>query len=169
VADYRIVESLGATEGAPASGAAELIVDITTTGATLEANALKVLSDGVLLRSQANLVASLKADWSKDALGLARTMLDRIAAETLGRTTREIAVAASSDDMAKLRDLVTAQSADILDGPGLRLRIAKDKAGDLAAKLVAAGAKDVTVSEQSYVFTQHAPLFQTLKARLDHR
>ena len=35
VADYRIVESLGATEGAPASGAAELIVDITTTGATL--------------------------------------------------------------------------------------------------------------------------------------
>ena len=41
VADYRIVESLGATEGAPASGAAELIVDITTTGATLAANALK--------------------------------------------------------------------------------------------------------------------------------
>ncbi len=30
VADYRIVESLGATEGAPAAGAAELIVDITT-------------------------------------------------------------------------------------------------------------------------------------------
>ncbi|MGL4241571.1 MAG: ATP phosphoribosyltransferase, partial [Beijerinckiaceae bacterium] len=42
VGDYRIVESLGATEGAPAAGAAELIVDITTTGGTLEANALKV-------------------------------------------------------------------------------------------------------------------------------
>ena len=59
VADYRIVESLGATEGAPAAGAAELIVDITTTGATLAANALKTLDDGVILRSQANLVASL--------------------------------------------------------------------------------------------------------------
>ena len=35
VADYRIVESGGATEGAPAAGAAELVVDITTTGATL--------------------------------------------------------------------------------------------------------------------------------------
>ena len=46
IADYRIVESLGATEGAPASGAAELIVDITTTGATLAANALKPLDDG---------------------------------------------------------------------------------------------------------------------------
>ena len=43
VADYRIVESLGATEGAPAAGAAELIVDITTTGATLAANGLKTL------------------------------------------------------------------------------------------------------------------------------
>ena len=60
VADYRIVESLGATEGAPATGAAELIVDITTTGATLAANGLKVLDDGVILRSEANLVASLK-------------------------------------------------------------------------------------------------------------
>ena len=38
IADYRIVESLGATEGAPAAGTAELIVDITTTGATLAAN-----------------------------------------------------------------------------------------------------------------------------------
>ena len=58
VVDYRIVESAGATEGAPAVGTAEMIVDITTTGATLAANGLKVLDDGVILRSQANLVAS---------------------------------------------------------------------------------------------------------------
>jgi ATP phosphoribosyltransferase len=54
---YRIVESLGATEGAPAAGSADVIVDITTTGSTLRANHLKVLSDGVILRSQACLVA----------------------------------------------------------------------------------------------------------------
>src|ERR1043165_2058720 len=35
IIDYRIAESLGATEGAPAAGSAELIVDITTTGTTL--------------------------------------------------------------------------------------------------------------------------------------
>ena len=57
---YRIVESLGATEGAPAAGSADVIVDITTTGSTLRANHLKVLSDGVILRSQACLVRSLK-------------------------------------------------------------------------------------------------------------
>ncbi|MDX2205556.1 MAG: ATP phosphoribosyltransferase [Hyphomicrobiaceae bacterium] len=64
VSSYRIVESLGATEGAPAAGLAELIVDITTTGSTLKANALRVLDDGVILRSQANLVASLGAAWT---------------------------------------------------------------------------------------------------------
>ncbi len=51
VTGYRIVESLGATEGAPAAGIAEIIVDITTTGSTLAANNLKILDDGVILRS----------------------------------------------------------------------------------------------------------------------
>ena len=71
IADYRIVESLGATEGAPATGAADLIVDITTTGATLRDNGLKVLADGVILRSEAHLVASRTAAWTnrqRDAL-----------------------------------------------------------------------------------------------------
>ena len=53
VTGYRIVESLGATEGAPAAGTAEIIVDITTTGSTLTANHLKILDDGIILRSSA--------------------------------------------------------------------------------------------------------------------
>ena len=53
VTGYRIVESLGATEGAPAAGIAEIIVDITTTGSTLAANNLKILDDGLILKSQA--------------------------------------------------------------------------------------------------------------------
>lgn len=66
---YRIVESLGATEGAPAAGLADVIVDITTTGSTLRANHLKVLADGVVLNSQACLVASRKArDAADEAL-----------------------------------------------------------------------------------------------------
>jgi ATP phosphoribosyltransferase len=64
ITGYRIVESLGATEGAPAAGLAELIVDITTTGATLRDNGLRVLDDGVILKSQANLCASKSATWT---------------------------------------------------------------------------------------------------------
>jgi ATP phosphoribosyltransferase len=63
---YRIVESLGATEGAPASGSADIIVDITSTGSTLKANHLKILSDGVMLRSQACLVRARKAEHAGD-------------------------------------------------------------------------------------------------------
>lgn len=64
IVSYRIVESLGATEGAPAAGLAELIVDITTSGATLRANGLKVLDGGTLLRSEANLWTSAAATWT---------------------------------------------------------------------------------------------------------
>jgi len=64
---YRIVESLGATEGTPAAQSAEVIVDITTTGTTLKANHLKILDDGVILRSQACLVASRVANWSPES------------------------------------------------------------------------------------------------------
>ncbi|WEX08438.1 ATP phosphoribosyltransferase [Chelativorans sp. AA-79] len=64
---YRIVESLGATEGAPASGSADVIVDITSTGSTLKANHLKVLDDGVILRSQACLVMAKKERAGEDA------------------------------------------------------------------------------------------------------
>src|SRR3954470_14067319 len=85
IADYRIVESLGATEGAPASGAADLIVDITTTGATLKANGLKRLPDGLILKSEAHLVAALGADWNNSARAALAIVLDRIEAEASGR------------------------------------------------------------------------------------
>lgn len=76
---YRLVESLGATEGAPAAELADVIVDITTTGSTLRANHLKVLSDGVILRSEACLVATRKQRAAGDAeaiAALARKLAD---------------------------------------------------------------------------------------------
>ena len=78
LADYRIVESLGATEGTPAAGTADIIVDITTTGATLAANGLKVLEDGVILRSEANLVASKMAGWGAETKKARDDLLARL-------------------------------------------------------------------------------------------
>lgn len=76
---YRIVESLGATEGAPAAGTAELIVDITSTGSTLKANGLRILEDGVILKSEANLVASRVASWSESQQATRAALLARLA------------------------------------------------------------------------------------------
>ena len=90
IIDYRIVESSGATEGAPAAGTAEMIVDITTTGTTLAANGLKVVEGGTILRSQANLVASRAAAWGKSERDLARVILDRLAAQARARAYREV-------------------------------------------------------------------------------
>lgn len=76
--DYRIVESLGATEGTPASGTAEFIVDITTTGETLRANGLRILDDGVILKSQANLIAANLAAWTPELRALQDQLVRRL-------------------------------------------------------------------------------------------
>lgn len=78
VTGYRIVESVGATEATPAAGTAELIVDITTTGTTLRANHLKVLEDGLILKSQAHLFASRAAPWNAGAKQLRGAILQRL-------------------------------------------------------------------------------------------
>ena len=81
IAEYRIVESLGATEAAPASGVADIIVDITTTGSTLTANALRVLEDGVLLQSEACLIVSRTAKFSAKRRAQLTAVLTRLNAE----------------------------------------------------------------------------------------
>jgi len=81
IADYRIVPSAGATEGAPAAGMAEVIVDITTTGATLRDNGLKILDDGVILKSQATLAASLTAEWDEGARAACQTLFAALNAD----------------------------------------------------------------------------------------
>jgi ATP phosphoribosyltransferase len=80
VASYRIVESLGATEGAPGAGLAELIVDITSSGATLKANGLRVLDDGRVLASEANLFRSDAALWTPQLRRLSESILAQLAA-----------------------------------------------------------------------------------------
>ena len=78
ITSYRIVESLGATEGTPAAGLAELIVDITSTGATLKANGLKIPDDGVLLHSEANLIKSTAAPWTPDLSAIASAIVAKL-------------------------------------------------------------------------------------------
>ena len=61
VTQFRLVQSLGSTEVAPFTGTAEIISDITSSGATLKANNLRILKDGEILKSQACLMISKKS------------------------------------------------------------------------------------------------------------
>ena len=60
VTQFKLVKSLGATEIYPFTGSSEIITDITSTGATLKANNLRILKDGIILNSQACLMTSKK-------------------------------------------------------------------------------------------------------------
>jgi ATP phosphoribosyltransferase len=171
IADYRIVESLGATEGAPATGAAELIVDITTTGSTLAANGLKVVDDGVILRSQANLVASLNATWDDAERASARALLDRIAAERLARTTREVRTRFKGADAELVAEAQGRFGAIApLGGPTssgmLTLLCPPDTVHGLAIFLRQQGAETVMVAAPEYIFARENPLYDALISKI---
>ncbi|TWC00490.1 ATP phosphoribosyltransferase (homohexameric) /ATP phosphoribosyltransferase catalytic subunit /ATP phosphoribosyltransferase regulatory subunit [Bradyrhizobium macuxiense] len=171
VGDYRIVESAGATEGAPAAGTAELIVDITTTGATLAANGLKVLDDGVMLRSQANLVASKDADWSTGARETARVILDHIAARARAAKYREVRTRFAGCNDALLSEAhqrfgVVAPFGGPTSSGMLTLHCPPDKLYALGSFLREHGAETVSVVSLDYVFDRENPLFAKLEAFL---
>jgi len=58
---YKIVNSLGSTEVYPFTGQSEIVTDITSTGETLKANKLRVLKDGIILKSSACILVSKKS------------------------------------------------------------------------------------------------------------
>ena len=172
IVDYKIVESLGATEGAPAAGSADVIVDITSTGSTLEANNLKILDGGVILRSEANLVASLTADWSQEARLALSEILDRIQAEEAARSRRE--VTAAHFDAASVSQQICDEfgEASVYAPLGhgdhvLTLHAPEGSVYPIAARLRALGATEVSVKSLDYIFEASNPLFDHLIACLD--
>ena len=172
VADYRIVESSGATEGAPAAGTAELIVDITSTGATLAANGLKVIENGTILRSQANLVAARGATWSAKVRATARIVLDRIVAHLRAREFREVRTRfAGCDDKLMAAARQRFGVATPFGGPTssgmLTLHCPPREIHALASFLRDHGAQAVVIADIDYVFTAENALFARLEAALN--
>jgi ATP phosphoribosyltransferase len=171
IIDYRIVESAGATEGAPAAGTAEMIVDITTTGTTLAANGLKVVEDGIMLRSQANLVAARAAGWGTAERDLARVILDRLAAQARARAYREVRARfpTNTDKLVEnARDKFGIETP--FGGPTvtglLTLHCPPDQVYALTNFLRDNGAEAVAVAELDYVFSRDNPLFAKFEAGL---
>jgi len=164
VVDYRITESSGATEGAPASGAAELIVDITTTGATLAANGLKILSDGLILKSQAQLTASLKAEWSAPQLAAAERLLRAVEARAAALTSTTLIwpPAGNESEAAVVERLVHRGAQRRPNG----LMVESGRAAEAAAALTAAGLGPVTAAQPDFVFEVACPPFAALKQRV---
>jgi len=170
--DYRIVESAGATEGAPAAGTAEAIVDITTTGSTLAANGLKVIDDGVILRSQANLVAARTAVWDAARRETAGFLLDRLAAQKRAHAFCEVRTrfAGLNDTLlnaAREQFGVAAPFGGPTSSGMLTLHCPPKHVHGLASFLREHGAEAVSVAALDYVYTRENPLYERLIAELD--
>lgn len=174
IADYRIVESAGATEGTPAAGTAEAIVDITSTGATLAANGLKVLEDGVILQSQAQLAASLVADWSGAARATAGKLLSRLAARERAKASLVLRVRLDDNPDQALAAVTQAVSACVLSRPAAgnvageySLLCPRSALMDAIEMLRANGCGEgVTAQEVDYVFQTGDPMLAAFTAAL---
>ena len=164
VVDYRIVESSGATEGAPSAGQAELIVDITTTGATLAANGLKVLEDGLILESQAQLCASLAADWTPAQLAVATRLIDVVEARA-----RALGAALVSWPPEQAEAAGAATESFLALGASRRAQGLLAPAGDLfavAAALARAGVGPVSIVRPDFAFEPRSATAARLSDRL---
>ncbi len=164
IVDYRIVESGGATEGAPAAGAAELVVDITTTGATLQANGLKILVDGVILKSQAQLAASLAADWTAAHLDSVRRLLGVVEARARARGLSLLAWPPEQSAQAEAATEVFLAQGASRRANGLLAQTSD--LFDIAAALSAKGVGPVSVTRPQFAFEPDSPAADALAQRL---
>lgn len=153
VGEYRLVESAGATEAAPASGSAEVIVDITSTGATLKANDLKILRDGVILESQAALTGSLKATWSPESKATLRQLMDGVQAADTAKTLCRLETSAPipQAEIAQHNLVTIGERAALCAAPDVRAA---------AAALTRNGAGTVVISTVEKVFSQENRPFE---------
>jgi hypothetical protein len=126
-----------------------VVVDITTTGATLEANHLKRLDDGLILRSQAQLAASLRAAWSAEALAAARRLLGVLEARARAKATLTLVWPADQDERAREALAAFGENADWRSSG---LLVPASSLFAATAALADAGVGPVTVTRPEYVF-----------------
>lgn len=154
ITNYRIIASQGATEGAVAAGNAEAIVDITSSGATLRDNHLKIIPQGVILQSQAVLSACLNAQFSAEKLDTIRRILDFIHAFDTANNYKLIQGAFSphlKDDI--LNCMINYKSQDIqFSDCGFSVLIDNHRLYHFCEALRATGVHLITVSDCNHIF-----------------
>lgn len=76
VAPFTLIDAEGSLEVVPEIGYADIIVDIAETGATLQQNRLRMIEDGIILHTQASLVANCNSLKRPEVMDVAIEMLE---------------------------------------------------------------------------------------------
>src|SRR2546429_9387801 len=104
----KIVSPHGALEAAPLTDTADLIVDLVETGTTLRENHLKLLDDGVVLRSQSCLIGNIELlSQNPEALKLTETILELIDARMQARNHSMLTAYLHGDNREEMQSVCT--------------------------------------------------------------
>ena len=184
---HTLISAEGTLETAPAIGYADLICDIVSSGQTLRDNRLRPLEDGLVISSQASLIANRNAlKTHAGALEMARVLLEYFEAHL--RASGDLAVFANM--RGESPETVAAQIFKYchihgLQGPTIsRVIVRQDQGGWYAANLIVprsqlfetiqdlrrAGGSGVVVLPVSYIFDEEPPRYKAmLEALKDHK
>lgn len=182
-ADVQLISAEGTLEIAPTIGYADLIVDLISTGTTLRDNRLKVLNDGLVLSSQACLIANRDAlKTRREVLVLARQLLEFIVAYQ--RAAENVAVFANlrGESPEKIaRQMFTQDVIGGLQGPtistvitrqdeswyAVNIIVRKDQLAQAIAEIRSVGGSGVVVTPVTYIFEEEPRAYQNLLAALE--
>ena len=179
IVDYAIVESLGATESAPSSGAADLVIDLTSSGKTLTDNNLKTIKNGTVISSQACLIGNKRiAALDETQLERLETFLDIIESHLRGKDTFNLQTVinrAKLNDLSRLtqqwRFAYSLSVESFASGEGdssvvIRITCLRSNLHQLIRRLRQCGAEEIIVTRPEYVFQAQSESFQQLRRAL---
>ena len=180
---FSLVQASGTLEAAPAAGYADLIADLTASGATMRENRLKALEDGTILVSQACLIGNRKllrsVPWGLD---LVRPMLEimeghlragsfyRLTANVRGLSPETVGTnILTRPDLAGLLGPTVSRvyNPEGEDWYAVSLLVPREKLLDAVKHLRQAGGVDISASPVSYLFQHHCGPYQKLVESLE--
>jgi len=186
VAAYSLVAVEGTLEIAPAIGYADLICDLVSSGITLRDNHLRPLDGGVVLRSEAVLIANRAALQARPAaLSMARQLLEYIEAYLRARDSFLITANMRGESAEAIAALMFAHtSLGGLQGPtvapvvarehlraaggwyAVNIVVRKERLFEAVGELRAIGGSGVVVVPCAYIFEEEPARYRGMVAAL---
>jgi ATP phosphoribosyltransferase len=178
LSDVRLIDSEGTLEVAPTIGYADLIADLVSTGTTLRDNRLRPLSDGVILKSQAVLIANRAALKDRpEVLQVARLLLEYIEAYLRAQGSYLVFVNMRGESPKAIAQRMSEQPhLGGLQGPTIsrvisrgdqswydvNIVVRKDQLMPTINELRAIGGSGVVVTPVTYIFEEEPPRYTQL-------
>ncbi len=178
-----IVDAEGTLEIAPAIGYADLIADLVSSGQTLKDNRLRPLEDGVILRSQAVLVANKAALSKPEVLAVARHLLEFFEAYLRAHNNLSIFANMRGESPQAIAERVFSQKTiGGLNGPtvsniihrdgdpnwyALHIIVHRDELFNAISELRAIGGSGVVVAPVTYIFEEEPPRYKAMLVALE--